>query len=147
MAKSITTTSKLLWTPSCIDLEVEIKAQLIGKVTMASFRIETDAFCMEIWKPLPHDLSAAFNATPSEFTLKPLLLTVASSTMELQGQVQNYSQPSASGSYRITIHRRTRGRLSGTLPSQAGEVTLTGSIRYRQQENVPVIALWIWMDA
>jgi len=77
------------------DLEVEIKAQLIGKGYDGKLSYRNGRVLYGNMKPLPHDLTAAFNATPSEFTLKPLLLTVASSTMELQGQVQNYSQPSA----------------------------------------------------
>jgi translocation and assembly module TamB len=121
------------------DLEVEIKAQLIGKGYDGKLSYRNGRVLCGNMKPLPHDLTATFNATPSEFTLKPLLLTVASSTMELQGQVQNYSQPSAIGSYRITIHPQdARSALRNTsIPT--GEVTLTGSIHYQQQENVPVI--------
>jgi translocation and assembly module TamB len=121
------------------DLQVEIKAQLIGKGYDGKLSYRNGRVLYGKMKPLPHDLTAAFNATPSEFTLKPLVLTVASSTMELQGQVQNYSQPSASGSYKVTFHAQdARSALRNTsIPS--GEVTLTGSIRYQQQENVPVM--------
>ena len=121
------------------DLEVEIKAQLIGKGYDGNLSYRNGRVLYGNMKPLPHDLTATFNATPSEFTLKPLLLTVASSTLELQGQVQNYSQPSAIGSYRIAIHPQdARSALRNTsIPT--GEVTLTGSIHYQQQENVPVI--------
>lgn len=121
------------------DLEVEIKAQLIGKGYDGKLSYRNGRVLYGNMKPLPHDLAAKFNATPSEFTLKPLLLTVASSTMELQGQVQNYSQPSAHGSYKVTLHAEdARSALRNTsIPT--GEVTLTGSIQYQQQENVPVI--------
>src|SRR5260370_13045435 len=90
-------------------------------------------------KPLPHDLTASFNATPSEFTLKPLHLTVASSTMELQGQVQNYAQPLASGSYKVTLHPQDARSALRNTSIPAGEVTLTGSIRYQRQDNVPFV--------
>ncbi len=86
------------------DLQVEIKAQAIGKSYDGKVSYRNGSILYGDTKPLPHDLTASFNATPSEFTLKPLLLTVASSTMELQGQVQNYSQPLASGSYKVTLH-------------------------------------------
>jgi translocation and assembly module TamB len=121
------------------DLEVEIKAQLIGKGYDGKLSYRNGLVLYGNMKPLPHDLSAAFNATPSEFTLKPLLLTVASSTMELQGQVQNYSQPSASGSYKVTLHAQDARSALRNTSIPGGEVTLTGSIRYQQQENVPVI--------
>jgi len=100
------------------DLHVEIKAQLIGKGYDGNLSYRNGRVLYGNTKPLPHDLTASFNATPSEFTLKPLLLTVASSAIELQGQVQNYSQPLASGSYKVTLHPRTRGRHSGMHPSQ-----------------------------
>jgi translocation and assembly module TamB len=121
------------------DLEVEIKAQLIGKGYDGKLSYRNGRVLYGNTRPLPHDLTAAFNATPSEFTLKPLLLTVASSTMELQGQVQNYSQPSASGFYKVTFHAQDARSALRNTSIPAGEVTLTGSIRYQQQENVPVI--------
>src|SRR6267154_2654445 len=121
------------------DLEVEIKAQLVGRGYDGKLSYRNGRVLYGNMKPLPHDLTAAFNATPSEFTLKPLLLTVASSTLELQGQVQNYSQPSASGSYKVTFHAHDARSALRNTSIPAGEVTLTGSIRYQQQENVPVI--------
>jgi translocation and assembly module TamB len=93
-------------------------------------------------KSFPHNLTASFNATPSEFTLKPLVLNVASSTIELEGQVRNYSQPSARGSYRITIHPQDAKPALRNASIPTGEVTLTGSVCYQQQDNVlPVRAL------
>jgi translocation and assembly module TamB len=121
------------------DLEVEIKAQLVGRGCDGKLSYRNGRVLYGNMKPIPHHLTAAFNATPSEFTLKPLLLTVASSTMELQGQVQNYFQPSASGSYKVTFHAQDARSALRKTSIPAGEVTLTGSIRYQQQENVPVI--------
>ncbi len=121
------------------DLQVEIKAQAVGKSYDGKVSYRNGSILYGDTKPLPHDLTASFNATPSEFTLKPLLLTVASSTMELQGQVQNYSQPSASGSYRITIHPQDARPALRNASIPTGEVTFTGSIHYQQQNNVPPI--------
>jgi translocation and assembly module TamB len=121
------------------DLEVEIKGRLIGKGYDGKLSYRNGRVLYGNMKPLPHDLTAAFNATPSEFTLKHLLLTVASSTMELQGRVQNYSKASASGSYKVTFHAQdARSALRNTsIPT--GEVTLTGSVRYQQPDKVPPI--------
>src|SRR5260370_38250084 len=118
------------------DLKVEIKAQLIGKGCDGNLSYRNGRVLYGNMKPLPHDLTASFNATPSQFTLKPLLLTVASSTMELQGQVQNYSQRLATGSYKVTLHPQDARAALRNASVPAGEVTLTGSIRYQQQENV-----------
>jgi translocation and assembly module TamB len=121
------------------DLEVEIKAQLIGKGYDGKLSYRNGRVLYGDMKALPHDLTAAFNATPSELTLKPLLLTVASSRIELQGQVQNYSQPLASGSYKVTLHAQDARSALMNASIPAGDVTLTGSIRYQQRAKVPMI--------
>jgi translocation and assembly module TamB len=121
------------------DLQVEIKAELIGKGYDGNLSYRNGRVLYGDMKPLRHDLTASFNATPSEFRLKPLLLTVASSTIELEGQVRNYSQPSASGSYRIAIGPQDARPALRNASIPAGEVTLTGSVRYQQQDNVPPI--------
>jgi translocation and assembly module TamB len=121
------------------DLEVEIKAQLTGIGYDGNLSYRNGRVLYGDMKPLPHDLNATFNATPSEFSLKPLVLTVASSTIELEGQLRNYSQPSGSGSYRITLHAQDARPVLRSSSIPAGEVTLTGSVRYQQQDNVPVM--------
>ena len=121
------------------DLEVEIKAQLIGQGYDGNLSYRNGRVLYGDRKPLPHDLTASFNATPSEFRLKPLLLTVASSTIELEGQLKNYSQPSASGSYRITLHPQDARPALRNASIPDGEVTLTGSVRYQQRDNVPLL--------
>jgi len=121
------------------DLKVEIKSDLAGKSYDGNISYRNGSVLYGDMKPLPHDLNAAFNASPSAFTLKPLLFTVASSRIELQGQLRNYSQPSVSAAYRIFMHPQdARPALrNASLPS--GEVTLTGSLSYQQQDNVPLI--------
>jgi len=121
------------------ELHVEIKAELVGKGYDGSLSYRDGRVLYGDMKPLRHGLTASFNATPSEFTLKPLVLTVASSTIELQGQVRNYSQPSASGSYRVTIHPQDAKPALRNASIPTGEVTLTGSLRYQQQDNVPPV--------
>jgi translocation and assembly module TamB len=121
------------------DLEIEIKAQLIGKGYDGNLSYRNGRVLYGDRKPLPHDLNASFHATPSEFKLKPLVLTVGSSSIELEGQVGNYSQPAASGSYRLMIHPQDARTALRNASIPTGEVTLTGSVRYQQQDNVPLI--------
>jgi len=89
--------------------------------------------------PLPHNLKAGFNVTPSEFRLKPLILTVASSAVELEGSVQNFSQPMVNGAYRITIHPQDFRPVLKNPAFPTAEVTLVGSLRYLYQANVPLL--------
>src|SRR5215471_5267176 len=85
-------------------LQLEIKSALLRKGYDGSLSYRNGRVQYGDLKPLPHDLTASFNATPSEFKLKPLVLSVASSTIKLEGSVQHYSHPSAEGSYEIRIH-------------------------------------------
>jgi len=121
------------------DLQVEIKAALIGKSYDGELSYRNGLVRYGGMKPVPHDLTASFNAGPSEFELKPLLLRMASSTIELKGRVRNLSQPSAVGTYRITIHPQDAGSALRNASIPTGEVTLTGSVRYQQQDNVPPV--------
>jgi translocation and assembly module TamB len=121
------------------DLQLEVKAQLAGKGYDGNISYRSGRIQYGDTKPLPHNLTASFNANPSELTLKPLVFRVASSTIELQGQVRNYSQPLASGSYKITLHPQDARPALKDASIPAGEVTLAGSVRYQQQDNVPAI--------
>jgi translocation and assembly module TamB len=121
------------------DLQFEINAAPIGKSYDGSLSYRNGRVLYGDVKALPHDLTASFNATPSEFELKPLRLRVASSTIELKGHLWNFSQPSAAGSYDITIHPQDAGAVVRNASLPAGDVTLTGSVRYQQQDHVPPI--------
>jgi len=121
------------------DLQLDVKAQLNGKSYDGNISYRSGRIQYGDTKPLPHNLTASFTANPSEFTLKPLVLKVASSTIELQGQVRNYSQPFASASYKITLHPQDARPILKNAFIPAGEVTLAGSLRYQQQDNVPPI--------
>jgi translocation and assembly module TamB len=56
--------------------------------------------------------------------------------------VQNYAQPSIDGAYQITIHPQDAGSALKNAAVPRGEVTLAGSLRYQQQDNIaPVRAV------
>src|SRR5579864_3249457 len=121
------------------DLQLEIKSEFLrngydGRLSYRNGRLQYGDM-----KPLPHNLTAGFNATPAQFTLKPLVLTVASSTVRLEGDVQNYSDPSAKGTYQITIYPQDFGAVLKDRSVPTGEVTLAGSLRYDYETNVPML--------
>jgi translocation and assembly module TamB len=121
------------------DLELEIKSEVFGTGYDGNISYQDGRLQYGEMKPLPHDLRASFNATPLQFKLKPLVLTVASSTIRLEGNVQNYSDPIAAGSYEITIHPQDfRPALkSPSIPT--GEVTLAGSLRYQYKADASML--------
>src|SRR5713226_5530850 len=118
------------------DMQLELKSKFASKGYDGTLSYRDGRLQYGDMKPFPHDLKASFNATPSEFTLKPLVLTVASSTIQLEGNVQNYSSPTAEGAYKITIHPQDFRPVLSNSSIPVGEVALTGSLRYQYQANV-----------
>src|SRR5882724_7854069 len=119
------------------DMQLELKSQFASKGYDGTLSYRDGRLQYGDLKPLPHDLNTSFDATPSEFRLKPLVLTVSSSTIQLEGNVQNYSSPSVHGSYNITIHPQDFRPVLSNPSIPTGEVTLAGSLRYRYAANVP----------
>jgi translocation and assembly module TamB len=121
------------------DLRLEVRSRLLGKIYDGTLSYRDGRLQYGGSTPLPHDLNASFTATPAEFQLKPLVLTVARSRIELQGRVQDYSHPDVNGHYRFTIHPEDfRAALKNrSLPS--GEISLEGSLHYHYQANAPLI--------
>ncbi|HMJ23186.1 MAG TPA: translocation/assembly module TamB domain-containing protein, partial [Terriglobales bacterium] len=119
------------------DVQLELKSEFASKGYDGTLSYRDGRLQYGDMKPLPHDLKASFNATPSEFALKPVLLTVASSTIQLEGKVQNYSSPTAEGAYKITIHPQDFRPVLNNPSIPTGEVTLAGSLHYQYQANVP----------
>src|SRR5713101_6816623 len=119
------------------DMQLELKSKFASKGYDGTLSYRDGRLQYGDMKPLPHDLKATFNATPSEFALKPVLLTVASSTIQLEGKIQNYSSPTAEGAYKITIHPQDFRPVLSNPSVPTGEVTLAGSLRYQYQANAP----------
>src|SRR5262249_2016782 len=64
---------------------------------------------------------------------------VASSRIELQARVQDYSHPEVNGHYRFTVHPQDfRSALkSRSLPN--GEISVEGTLHYQYQANAPLL--------
>jgi translocation and assembly module TamB len=121
------------------DLRLEIKSDLLaggydGKVSYRNGWLQYGDL-----NRLPHDLTANFNATPSQLRLKPLVLTIASSTIQLEGKLQNYSHPSSDGFYKIMIHPQDFRPVLKNPSIPTGEVTLAGSFHYQYEANAPLL--------
>jgi translocation and assembly module TamB len=120
------------------DLELEVKSQYATNHYKGILRYRDGRINYGNSKPLAHDLNASFQATPSEFNLRSLVLTVANSTVELTGNVQNYSSPLVHASYKITIHPQDFRPILKNPATPAGEVLLAGTLRYQYEENAPL---------
>src|ERR1700730_4686578 len=121
------------------DLQLEIKSELLRKGYDGRLSYREGRVQYADMKPLRHDLTASFSATPAEFTLKPLVLTIASSTIQLEGNVQNYTNPLANGLYKITIHPQDFRPVLQNPSVPTGELTLAGSLRYQYEASTPML--------
>lgn len=113
------------------DLRTEITFSQLQKKYSGTISYRNGLIQYEHLRPLPHSLRAAFNATPSELNLRPLVLNVGGSKIALQATVHDYSTaPAANGHYVIALHTQD---FSGLLTSAkaAGDVVLRGSISYK----------------
>ena len=82
-------------------------------------------------QPLPHSLRASFDATSSELNLKPLVLRLGGSRIQVEARVRDYdTQPVANGRYNISLHTQDFAQLS-TAGSASGDVVLTGELAYK----------------
>ena len=84
------------------------------------------------YAPLPHSFSAEFSATPALFALKSAVMKVASSSVTVHADVTNYRNPIVDGDYDIRVHAQDLAAMSPN-PKAAGDVSLTGKIRYQDE--------------
>lgn len=127
------------------DLQLEVRSTAQANNYDGTMSYREGHLKYGAYRPLPHDLNAKFTANPSTFTLKPLVFSVASSTFELNGKVQNYPQPAADGTYRITMHPQDFRAMLKNPDIPTGEIVLAGSLRYQDIPNVALMKT-IYLD-
>ncbi len=90
------------------------------------------------YAPLAHDFDLRFSATPEKLTVESANLHVGSSSVTLQAEVSNYSNPVADGSYQVLIHAQDFDEFSASTKAQ-GNVSLTGTLHYQEVNNQPLL--------
>ena len=126
---------------NAIDRQIPVDANLSGLRTEVSFSqlqkkysgtisYQSGLVQYEHMNPLPHSLRASFDATPSELNLKPLLLKIGGSRLQIEAQVRDYgSAPVANGQYHVVLHTQDFAGMSSADAS--GDVALSGSMSYK----------------
>lgn len=121
------------------DLHLELRAPFLSKNYDGSLSYRDGHLKYGTYRPLPHELNATFTANPDQFQLKPLVLKMASSSVRIEGKVQNFSTPSVNGSYTITVFPQDFRRALNNPTLPAGEIVLAGSLRYQYSVNEPML--------
>jgi len=96
---------------------------------------------LEEFNPIPHDLSADFDATPQTFTLKKATLNSGNSQFVLNALVSDYSNPKVQATYQAVVDA---GQLRKTLKNPSlpiGVLRADGSVQYQAKRDMPMLAL------
>jgi len=117
------------------DLRLEVKSRALSNQYDGTLSYKNGTVRYGGLRPVSHDLSADFTANPSEFSLKPLLLRIGTTTLQLDGSLKHYSAPFADANYKITAYPADFRRVVNNPLLPAGEIVLAGSLHYQYTEQ------------
>ncbi len=120
------------------DLRTDIRFESLATRYRGSISYDNGHLRYGQYAPLPHGFNASFTATPSLFRLESAVITVASSSVKLAGDVTNFSAPAAQGTYDALVHSQDATEL---MPAAhpSGDVALTGSFHYQNANDRPFL--------
>ena len=121
------------------DLQTEIQYEILQARYAGSMSYRNGRLQMGTSAPLPHDLNASFTATPSLLSITPAVLRVGSSQVRLEANVSDFGNPKVDGTYQILIHTQDFKPLMTGSSVPAGNINLSGSLRYQNSENEPFL--------
>src|SRR5712692_2005474 len=121
------------------DLQTEIQYQMLQSRYAGSVSYRNGHLQMGNSAPLPHDLNASFVATPLLFSLNPAVLKIGSSQVRLEANVSNFGNPKVDGTYQVLIHTQDFKPLVTSSSLPAGDIDLSGSLRYQNIAEQPFL--------
>ncbi len=86
-------------------------------------------------KPIPHNLDAEFEATPTSFHLKQAKLTSDTSQLLLTATLEDYSHPRVQAQYTATLDGSQFRRILANPAVPVGFIRASGSIAYQEMAN------------
>jgi translocation and assembly module TamB len=101
-----------------------------GKLSYSDGHLQSGTF-----KPIPHDLDAEFDATPTTFHLTQARLTSDTSQVVLNATLQDYSQPQVQGTYVATLDGSQFRKILANPSVPIGTIRASGSVQYQQVAN------------
>jgi translocation and assembly module TamB len=85
-----------------------------------------------LFRPIPHNLDAEFDATPTTFHLSRAKLSLGPSQVLLTATVQNYSNPNVDGQYDVIVDGEQAGQILKNASVPMGQIHAAGSLHYQQ---------------
>ena len=89
------------------------------------------------YNPMPHDLEAEFEATPTVFTLHRATLKSGRSRFVLDARVESYTQPRVQGTYSALLDTGEFRRILNDPSVPAGVVQLGGLLQFQSDRKRP----------
>ena len=96
---------------------------------------------LENFNPIPHDLSANFDATPQAFTLKNATLSSGNSQFVLNATVSDFMHPHVQATYRTVLDASELRRTLKNASLPIGILRADGSLDYQAKPDAPMLAL------
>ncbi len=121
------------------DLRAEVQYQFLSSQYTGTVFYKDGKLNLAKLQPLTHSLDLSFNATPTELGLSSLVLKVASSRVDLNGNITNFGNPKAEAHYKVLIHTQDFQPMVSSTSSAAGDVVLDGSLRYQNVPGQPLL--------
>ncbi len=95
---------------------------------------------MENFRPIPHDLDAEFDYTPSAFTLKRAALRSGTSQFTLSATAEDLAaNPRVRATYDATLNTAEFRSIMRNPSLPVGVLRLAGNLQYQSQPNVPAL--------
>jgi translocation and assembly module TamB len=101
-----------------------------GRLNYSDGHLQSGSF-----KPIPHNLDAEFDATPTTFHLSQAKLTSETSQLLLTATVVNYSHPQVQANYVATLDGRQFRKILQNPTVPVGLIRASGSIAYQEAAN------------
>ena len=116
---------------------VDFRASFDSLVQKYSGRLSyTDGHLQSgVIKPIPHNLDAEFEATPTTFHLKEAKLTSDTSQLLLTATLEDYSHPRVQAQYTATLDGSQFRRILANPAVPVGFIRASGSIAYQEMAN------------
>jgi translocation and assembly module TamB len=101
-----------------------------GKLSYSDGHLQSGTF-----KPVPHNLDAEFDATPTTFHLTQARLASETSQVVLTATLQDYSHPQVQGSYVATLDGSQLRKILENPSVPVGFIRASGSVEYQEIGN------------
>ncbi|MBV9147097.1 MAG: AsmA family protein, partial [Acidobacteria bacterium] len=96
---------------------------------------------LENFNPIQHDLTAQFDVTPQQFTLKDATLNSGHSQFVMNATLTDYVHPHVNATYRAVLDAGEFRRIMKNASLPIGVLRADGSMEYQAKPDTPLLAV------